>query len=640
MGKLIGVFATEISSRVQGKVYQALHEYFKDKGYTLVFFSADLNRHNLFETDISAFELFDIAKKMEKDFCAMILHVESLQNRELITSMINFGKEKDIPVFLYDCNNYGYSEEEGVISINPDYIQGFEDNVRHLVEYHGCRNVYMVAGIEGNRFSDERIAAYKKVMTENKLDCSDDRIVYGGFWELPAIKAINELLERVEEKKLPFPEAICCANDSMAIAVEKELAKLGYKVPEDILVTGFDGIEDGKFCFPAIASCEPILDTLPEYIHHAIKNHITQDSFLIPLRFIPKESCGCVNRYKSGDEQEMACIMESSRKNLWQYKMLSNLQLSLIDSCDLNSLFGGLTSTASTFKGVSLLYCIRNDLETQKDFESAFDTVRVRLDYDFYDRVHYETFSVKDIMPDYEKLISNSENADFFIFQILYSDSDRFGYSIIKADNFASNDIIIFGQFAESFTNMLESMLRNRRLEEATKSLNEMYIRDILTGLYNRVGYYKELDNYLNRQEDGKKFIHVISADMDGLKNINDNYGHQEGDLAIRCVAETIKSCFEEPCICARFGGDEFMIAYFSDSKEKADCGIISQKLNDCLKNHPLLKDKPYPVGISVGHASGCSMEKSKIKALEKTADDNMYNDKRERKRIGNSTLI
>jgi len=639
MGKLIGVFATDIASRVQSKIYQKLHEEFKTKGYNLVFFAAELNRIDFQTTDESAFHLLDIAERME--FSAFFLHVESLQNPDLIKAIIDMGKRRDIPVFLYDCENYGYSKEDGVITINPDYKQGFEESVKHLVEYHGCKNVYMLAGVEGNSYSQERIDVYKKVMGAHGLDCSDDKVFYGGFWEVPATEAVNKLIDDCTAKNLPVPEAICCANDSMAISTVKVLEKRGYHVPEDILVTGFDGIEDGKFCFPAISTCAPILDDVPKFVFDVMKKGIRCGEYMVPLRFIPKESCGCSNSFKQGDTLEMSSVMESVRQNVWQHSMLSNLQLSLLSSCNLYELYGGMYSTVQKFKGLGLVYCIREDLEYQGDFTQPFDRAMVRLNFDFYDHDEPNWFLTKDIIPEYEEKIMNAKSDELFAFQILHSSKDQFGYSLIRATRYVSNEVRIFSQFAESFTNMLESVLRNIRLEQATAKLNEMYkkmseiyIKDVMTGLYNRTGYYNELSDYLKRDDIKDGYIHVVSIDMDGLKQINDTYGHQEGDFAIQMVAKSINDCFAQPCICARFGGDEFVVSLFTKNEDEPTAEQISARMNNYIRSLPLLQFKPYSVGVSVGHSAVRISEMDEIKLLEKLADERMYVDKRKRKKL------
>ena len=175
-------------------------------------------------------------------------------------------------------------------------------------------------------------------------------------------------------------------------------------------------------------------------------------------------------------------------------------------------------------------------------------------------------------------------------------------------------------------------MLANRKLSEMYERMSQIYIRDTMTELYNRHGYYQSLEEYLKREDLKNGFLHIISIDMDGMKAINDHYGHLEGDHAISSVARAINDCFSQPCISARFGGDEFMVAIFTEDGEEPSNERISMKLNQYLKNSVMLAGKEYEVGVSVGQAIVKISEIKDIKTIEKLADDCMYEEKRKRK--------
>lgn len=632
MGKLIGIFATEISSRVQGSLYKLLHAQAQTCGYNLVFFSANVERLKD-ATDEKSLDLFDMADNMP--LSAMLIHAQSINNKEYVEYLIDMGKRKDIPIFVYDCSNMGITADEGVITINLNYKQGFADGVKHILEHHNCKNVYMLAGIKGNQFSEERIDAYKQEMTAHGFEVKEDNILYGDFWEVPAQAAVNNLLD----SNLPKPDAICCANDSMAIAAARCLQTRGYRVPEDVKIVGFDGIEDGKYNFPVIATCQPVLDVVPDFIFDAIKNGMRTGELFVPLKFYPKESCGCENIDATSDRIELARLLDSSRQNAWQHSMLSNMQLQLMDSCNPDEIAGYMNGIIGLFEGYKHLYCIRDDIEMMEDDAGSFDKVRIQLNMDFLPEKDYGVFSSKEIIPEFEQTFLNAASDEIFIIYIINTVVKEYGYSIIRANYYSTTQIKIFAQFSESFTNMLENTLRNRRLEKVNQKLSEMYermseiyIRDMMTGLYNRTGYYNELSEYMQREDMQEKYIHVINVDMDGMKMINDNFGHQEGDVAIKAVAKAINDCFAHPCISARFGGDEFMVSLISDTMELPQQTQISDRLNNYLDSMPALLNKEYKVGVSVGHAVSKMSDLKDIKVLEKIADDSMYNDKRRRK--------
>ena len=104
-------------------------------------------------------------------------------------------------------------------------------------------------------------------------------------------------------------------------------------------------------------------------------------------------------------------------------------------------------------------------------------------------------------------------------------------------------------RYITNTTQILENLINRVRLERVNAELAEMHIRDPLTGLYNRRGFYKRAE----KLSAGDKKAYVFSIDMDYLKYINDNFGHNEGDEAIKAVASALHANGRDE-ICSRFG--------------------------------------------------------------------------------------
>lgn len=632
--KLIGIFATDISSRVQSSLYEAIHQKATTLGYHLVMFSGTTDNTDLHTTATITYHLLDLAEQM--NFAAFLIHAQSIAKPEMVSRIMEMGKRKNIPVFLYDSESAGITDTEGSITINPDYKQGFADGVKHLIEVHHCKNIYMLGGLKDNKYSDDRIDMYRQEMEAHGIPYAEEQIGYGDFWEIPATDAVNRFLD----SDLPKPDAICCANDSMAIAACKTLRKRGLKVPEDVLVAGFDGIEDGKLNEPNISTSEPKLDAVADFIFGVLEEGRQEKEFLVPLEFTPKESCGCGYHNSIADRREMARLVENTRQSNWQEYMLSIMQVRLMDSSLLSDNVDYMKGLLDLFKSYDHLICFRNDIECCADYTEGLSKMRVHLNKGMLPERNYEHFDVEELMPDFEQMIENSPAESIFVFKLVFCAEKLFGYHVVRTGEYISHEIELFEHCSENFSNIVENTLRNMRLKNATQKLNEMYeqmseiyIKDTMTGIYNRHGYYQKLDEYLQREDLKDGYMHIISVDMDGMKKINDNYGHLEGDNAIKAVAATIRDCFAQPCITARFGGDEFMIALFTSTEEEPTTDKISQKLNTYVKTLPMLADKEYTVGISVGQAIVKVSEIADIKLIEKLADDAMYINKRDRKK-------
>ena len=118
----------------------------------------------------------------------------------------------------------------------------------------------------------------------------------------------------------------------------------------------------------------------------------------------------------------------------------------------------------------------------------------------------------------------------------------------------------------------------------------------------------------------------VVSVDLNGLKQINDTYGHADGDIAISTVGKALSECFLSQHTCARFGGDEFVVAGKVDSEEQSDA--LSQKVNAYLEQFNEKSGKPYRVGASIGCVTGGPSGQLTLDELSKVADEKMYEDK------------
>ena len=116
---------------------------------------------------------------------------------------------------------------------------------------------------------------------------------------------------------------------------------------------------------------------------------------------------------------------------------------------------------------------------------------------------------------------------------------------------------------------------------------------------------------------------------MDGLKKINDTYGHSEGDFAIQVLGQAIESTSNEGDVCARFSGDEFYMLTAGLSEKGAKNRV--EAIESYLDNYNRLSAKKYPVSCSCGYASALpsrDFTSEQIQELFAAADKKMYEEK------------
>jgi diguanylate cyclase (GGDEF)-like protein/PAS domain S-box-containing protein len=174
----------------------------------------------------------------------------------------------------------------------------------------------------------------------------------------------------------------------------------------------------------------------------------------------------------------------------------------------------------------------------------------------------------------------------------------------------------------------LRNITDRKQVEERLQALS---LRDDLTGLYNRRGFYTLAEQAMKAvQRMGTEML-LIYGDLDNFKRINDALGHQEGDQALIDLAAILKETFRESDIIARMGGDEFVILAMNSNESSADSLIL--RFDKALKDHHLHKDRPYTLSMSLGMARFTHDSPLSLDFLLSQADKMMYANKQKKGR-------
>ena len=166
-----------------------------------------------------------------------------------------------------------------------------------------------------------------------------------------------------------------------------------------------------------------------------------------------------------------------------------------------------------------------------------------------------------------------------------------------------------------------------RRREEQLRMLS---LTDDLTGLYNRRGLLALGEHMMRTARRHKTGIGVLFLDLDGLKEINDRYGHRRGDDALRDTGALLQKSIRESDVLARAGGDEFVVVAEDDGTTAAD---LEQRIHRRLATANVGGERPFPLRASTGVVYWKHTEKATLHELIERADARMYEDKRVRKR-------
>jgi len=171
--------------------------------------------------------------------------------------------------------------------------------------------------------------------------------------------------------------------------------------------------------------------------------------------------------------------------------------------------------------------------------------------------------------------------------------------------------------------------LKAEELERSNAVLENLSLIDDLTGLYNRKGFLALANHRMKLAYRNDQDFSIAFVDLDGLKQINDTFGHHEGNQALNDTANVLRDCFRESDILARLGGDEFAI-FISEADRRKIAGRIVARLGDCNAS----PGRRYQLSLSMGIVSGDASKDSDLETLLGRADALMYEQKRHKRRI------
>lgn len=495
--------------------------------------------------------------------------------------------------------------------------------IEHLITKHNRKKIaFISAELSGSPESEERLKSYQYALKKNGLEYNRDLVFPGDFTPGSSHGYIKNHYKSKED--LDF-DALLCANDYMALGAMGALQEIGVKIPEDVCLFGFDDSEISINCTPTASTVNQHLvesgRKAAELVYKAICGQKVPHKVKVDCQPVYRESCGC-----SEFNQKMSLFFDqtgtyfdrpNSRGNVLNLfgNALNDMatiyhMLNMTDSViDINDYFISLIKNLKKIYIPAFYVCLYNNevsLSPDDDFilpDKAsilfhFDAEK-QIEKNYYNQGKFEFNPRETILP---KEIGDLTNGYFFILPLSLKNIN-YGYIIAQLP---MNKYVVYEVFLKILCNSLihsyEYSKRSKQeavLVEKTQSLNIQSKTDELTGLFNRRGFItcaqRLLDLSLVTETQGCVFF----FDLDGLKKINDTWGHKTGDLALQTTAEVLKKAFHKSDLIGRLSGDEY--AVFSPGFSKVNEDILRKKIIELNEKFSEKKNLPFTISISMG---------------------------------------
>ena len=597
-----------------------------------VSFSGAMNNIRHDKGEFNIFSLPDFSK-----FDGAILLTNTIAYQPVVSDIISRIKEAGIPAVSID-NDLPFMYHIGI-----DNKTAMRKITEHLINEHKFTRFSYISGPKDNPESADRLSAFLEVIGENGLTIDEDDIYYGDFRAHSGKAAVEKMLAGVKE----LPEAIICANDVMAASAINCLTANDISVPGDIAVTGFDNTYTSQNYQVEITSVDRPLELSGRLACRMLYDHFNskpqERNIILNMSTRFTESCGCCQNVI----HDLEAFRELNYRNYMRFEdsqqLMSSINLvstGLLGCNSFEEYIAYLKNYVQDLAPDEFYFCLCDNWDSETDVNSGklseSEPVKIPVEYTdemlvpiayyhgrFYD---FEKIKKEDIIPQ----IDGGRVAGEVYYHIPLHFGERcLGYMVMCRPSVQVSSSM-FETLCISISNSLENIRKHLCLEYAIESLGNLYARDTFSGIYNRNGFVQAVDGiYKDCVAKGRKVM-LMFIDLDGLKKINDTYGHSVGDDAICSIADVLtQTCLSGEIFC-RFGGDEFIV-FGADYTDEA-AHDLKKRIQHNITEVNETQNNPYFLSASAGFVIAVPKEGEDIFRFVTAADNEMYEEKRKKK--------
>jgi len=603
----IAVFLNGIGHYYQHTICEGIAKKAAELKFTVLFFTSNIsytvNENN--EGELKIFTLPDM-----RDFDSIIILTNTIISEQAVEYLKKALPANSIPI----------------VSIGPHIdscyrIDSVDDGsmetlIRHFITDHGFTRINYISGPPGNHDAKYRLNVYTKVLERYQIKFEDSRVYVGDFNRECAREAVAQFLQH------DIPQAIVCANDNMALGAYAELIRRGFNVPDDIALSGYDCTHEAERHVPRITTVkQPMLEMgirAVQIINNVISGVHVEKEYEFNSQVVIAGSCGCEDAEQISERRFIKELVLKTDEFRTHDNISTSMMELLTGTYTMQDVVNQLKSLAHVLAFRFLYFCVNessliNHMQISNTYPGEMTLVLGIADDIMRTGLKFKT---KNILPE----LSNGPAA--LVLAPLYYKNNTFGYIAFDFNNSS-------GSMQRIWVKNLRLALENLRTQEVLKqysiSMEKISLHDPLTGVLNRRGLEKRVQPLLKTPAHDMLF--VIFVDLDGLKRINDTYGHAAGDEAIQVVADILRHCSRPDDIIARMGGDEFVCVGLVPNEETLRSILFSMQSYGTLYNER--SSKRYTVNASYGWCLGQCNEKLSIMQMIDKADRNLYEQKR-----------
>ena len=562
-------------------------------------------------------------------FDGILLDLANIKTPSLKEELIAVARNADVPVISL------LEEIPGLYFSGINNYDAVCQLMDHLITEHNCHAINYVGGPSESAENQERFRAYRESLLKHGIPYDSNRMTSQDYKIHTGIQALKEF-----KNKDLIPDAFVCANDNIAVGICLAAKEAGYRIPEDFLVTGFDNENKASYFSPRITtigfSKADIMYNALQLFTRIWDHNADSIHTYASVEHVFQESCGCVSRCPADRGQYVANSIMSEVHQSDMQNWMMELDRFLLDCSSFTELAEHLHTWLDEHNCGNMCLLMNPDIFLLENIDALPEVPDDIYLHDCYPEhmtvvyPHTESGSAElnisegTLLP-YAR-ISGKHN--IYLFSPVHFREREVGYLILENCDYLLNHQFLF-EMLNTFRTSVEALYGRLILRKKNKQLSQLYIHDSLTGLYNRMAYEKlALPLFQQCMQKGRP-VGILFADADHLKYINDNFGHDMGNLAIRSIASVIQQQCPAGSISMRYGGDEFVcvIPDYNQTRMQQLKKSILLSLEDLSSS----SRTAFPLEASIGFVVADDPVFS-LNDYINLADEKMYAEKKERK--------
>ncbi len=618
--KIIGVCLSKVQDEFITDYLLYLHRFAEDKDCKLVVFNSLRDLYFGDSSDTGSRKIFDVINYDMLD--VLVILYESLYDRSVIDGMIAKARAHGLPVILL------HGESDDCYCIYHDYRSAYKQVIEHMICDHEAKSFVFIGGRRTDDPDTElRLEIVRTTLDEYGLSIPDKNVLYGEYWDVPARMAVQEYLRNGN----PIPDVFICANDVMAMAVCEELKLNGYIVPDDVKVTGFDGLASAEYFMPRLTTCKEDIPYLAELTVRLIGG--STEGTVEPGRFAETylayigESCGCVNRMAVDFRKRASILYKMTQEMQHHEKHIYTLADNILDSENLNMLGSVLRDYILPNSYVclyeSFITSSLSRTDDKKPEQASSELIIITSRAEDYKNGKQGRLSVYDMVPELDEWLNDTT---LCILCPIYMNDESCGYYAVKTDDVLNVTHKVFR--VSTIMNIAFGALINRLYKQNIQdSIQNALLTDPLSGLANLKGVAKWFDEFSAVEENHKKILTVSVYHVPQYKYIYENYGIDDIENAIRFIADALSLANKDNGFIGRTASDEFVVFNYMNDEEEEDM-IINNATSvffGVIEGYNASSGKDYYVEVNCGCTTAKSGWNSSLSSLIKLANAEMY---------------